>query len=226
VVLGASGMSLIAEVKRQSPSKGPIWPELNVEDLVRQYELAGAVAISVLTEEEHFRGSLADLDCAAGASSLPLLRKDFVIDEYQIVEAAAYGASAVLLIASLLSDRPMMSLSRLAFALGLDVLLEVHDEVELGRAACVETAIIGINNRDLRTFAVSLDVTESLIPKVPTGRVVVSESGISSRADVVRLEALGVDAILVGESLLRSGDVVSAVAELLRRKVTTEREAS
>ena len=232
------GISLIAEVKRRSPSKGPIKPGLDVTDLVGAYERGGARAISVLTEEDHFAGGLADLDRAVAATTLPILRKDFVLDEYQVVEAAVHGASAVLLIAVLLPVKRMEALALMAAELALDVLVEIHDEGELERAVELDDALIGINNRDLRTFEVSLAVTERLADKVPEGRLVLSESGISTRKDVETLRLLGVDGVLVGESLLRSADVESAIAELLslptgvalpsekkRRDATTERKA-
>jgi indole-3-glycerol phosphate synthase len=235
--LGMPGISLIAEVKRRSPSKGPIRPHLDVADVVCAYECAGARAISVLTEQDHFSGKLDDLDRAALATTLPILRKDFILDEYQLVEAAAHGASAVLLIAALLPDKVLARLSKVSARLGLDVLLEVHDERELDRALQLDEALIGINNRDLRTFAVSAATTELLLGKVPPGRMVVSESGIWTRDDVASLAQLGVDGVLVGESLLRSPDIGRAVVELLsfpaggelplgkkRRNVNTERD--
>ncbi len=165
--LRAPDVSLIAEVKRASPSKGPIRPGLEVGPLVRAYGAAGARAVSVLTEEEHFLGSPDDLRVAAAATRLPLLRKDFILDEYQIHEARAWGADAVLLIAALLPDETLGRLVRLATELGLDVLLEVHDRPEMIRALSLEEVIIGINNRDLRTFAVSLETTLDLAGLVP-----------------------------------------------------------
>lgn len=213
----APGMSLIAEVKRASPSKGPIRPLLEVEEIVGAYERGGARALSVLTEEDYFRGGLDDLRRAVLASALPVLRKDFVVDPYQVQEARLFGASAVLLIAGLLPDRHLEELAGLAGSLGLDVLLEVHDREELKRALAVETAVIGINNRDLRTFEVSLETTVRLASLVPPERVVVGESGISTRADVERLEAYGVDGVLVGEGLLRASDVEAATRTLLSR---------
>jgi indole-3-glycerol phosphate synthase len=212
--LRAPGVSIIAEVKRSSPSKGPIRPALDVRSLVAAYEAGGAAAVSVLTEEDHFGGNLADLRSAAAGTALPLLRKDFVIDPYQIHEARAFGASAVLLIASLLDDRALRALSRLARDVGLDALVEVHEESEVARALDVEGAVIGINNRDLRTFAISLDTSLRLAALIPEGRLLVSESGIRGGADVDRLASAGVDAVLVGESLLRQEDVAAAVAAL------------
>jgi indole-3-glycerol phosphate synthase len=213
--LRAPGLSLIAEVKRHSPSKGPIRPGLDVRQVVSAYENAGARAISVLTEKDHFRGSLSDLLTAAQHTTLPLLRKDFLVDPYQIYEASAFGASAVLLIARLLGDEALARLSGLAFELGLDVLLEVHDSAELQRALAVEGAIVGVNNRDLASFRVSLDTTLRLAPAVPPGRILVGESGIGTHAEVETLASSGVDAVLVGETILRSPDLGSAVRALM-----------
>ena len=213
--LRAPGVSLIAEVKRASPSKGPIRPGLEVGLLVGAYEAAGARAISVLTEQDHFRGSLDDLRVAVGHTSLPLLLKDFILDRYQIHEARVFGASAVLLIAGLLSDGELSGLAGLAIDLGLDVLLEVHDAMELDRALACDAAIIGVNNRDLHTFSVSLEATVELARSVPAERLLVAESGIWHHSDVERLASCGVDAVLVGESLLRSSDVGEAVQALM-----------
>jgi len=209
------GVSLIAEVKRSSPSKGPIRPGLRVGPLVEAYEMNGARAVSVLTEEDHFGGSLEDLREAAARTRLPLLRKDFIVDPYQIHEARVYGASAVLLIAALLDDAQLEKLAGLAGRLSLDVLLEVHDEAELTRALTVNEAIIGINNRDLRTFEVSLETTVRLAGLVPRGRLLVGESGIRGHGQVVRLASSGVDGVLVGESILVSADVGEAIAALM-----------
>jgi indole-3-glycerol phosphate synthase len=219
--LRAPGISLIAEVKRASPSKGPIRPELEVGPLVQAYEAAGARAISVLTEQDHFLGSPEDLRAAVAVTGLPVLRKDFILDGYQIHEARAWGASAVLLIAALLSDAALDRLTGLALDLGLDVLLEVHDRQEMTRTlrlkgAAPERLVIGVNNRDLRTFAVSLETTMDLAGLVPPDRLLVSESGIWTHADVERLAARGVDGLLVGESLLREPDVGAAVRGLMR----------
>lgn len=213
--ISVPGVSLIAEVKRASPSKGPIRPDLEVRALVQAYEQAGARAVSVLTEQDHFLGSPDDLWAAVAATTLPVLRKDFIVDAYQVHEARVGGASAVLLIAALLDDGELRDLSGLAVRLDLDVLLEVHDEAELARALAVDCAIIGVNNRDLRTFAVSLETTERLTGLVPSGRLLVSESGIRDHADVVKLASLGVDGVLVGESLLREPDVGAAARALM-----------
>ena len=211
----APGMSLIAEVKRASPSRGPIRPALKVGPLVKGYEAGGARAISVVTEQDHFGGSLDDIRAAVDATGLPVLRKDFILDQYQIHEARAWGASAVLLIAALLSDEELRRLVALAIDLGLDVLLEVHDRMEMARALPLDGVLIGVNNRDLRTFAVSLDTTVELAGLVPSERLLVGESGIWTHADVERLATAGVDGVLVGESLLRSPDVEAAVDELM-----------
>lgn len=221
--IGAPGVSLIAEVKRASPSKGMILPDLDVQSLVRKYERAGARAISVVTEQDHFLGNLDDLRAAVSVASLPLLRKDFILDDYQIHEARVYGASAILLIAALLTNEQLASMANLAADLGLDVLLEVHYADELDRALRVEHAVIGINNRDLRTFEVSLATTERLAPRIPPNRLVVGESGIWSHEDVTRLEAVGVDGVLVGESLLRSSDVERAIEELMQSRSSATR---
>lgn len=213
--VASPGISLIAEVKRASPSKGPIRPDLEVGPLVQAYERAGARAISVLTEEDFFKGSLEDLAAAAVGTKLPLLRKDFIVDEYQIVEARVAGASAVLLIAALLSDDELKRLTGRAEDLGLDVLLEVHDSEELTRSLRLEYPIIGVNNRDLRTFEVSLETTSRLAELMPPGRLLVGESGIRSHDDVRQLESKGVDSVLVGETLLRSPDVGVAIVELM-----------
>jgi indole-3-glycerol phosphate synthase len=213
--LSAEGIALIAEVKRASPSKGNIRPDLDVAELVSDYQAAGARAVSVLTEQDFFLGSLDDLREARAHTSLPLLRKDFIVDEYQLYEARAYGASAVLLIAALLDGRLLGELAARALELGLDVLLEVHDEADMERALPVTGTILGINNRDLRTFEVSLETTERLAGLVPAGRLLVSESGIRTCADVERLAAAGVDAVLVGEGLLVEADTQVAIRGLL-----------
>jgi indole-3-glycerol phosphate synthase len=187
-----------------------------VEALAAAYEAGGAAAVSVLTEEDHFRGGLQDLRTAAAATALPLLRKDFIVDPYQVYEARAFGASAILLIAALLDDGGLRDLAALARNLGLDVLLEVHDAGEMARALLVEDVVIGVNNRDLRTFEVSLQTSLDLAGMVPPDRLLVAESGIRDRADVEVLAAAGVDAVLVGESLLRQKEVAAAVAALVR----------
>jgi indole-3-glycerol phosphate synthase len=209
------GISLIAEMKRSSPSKGPIRPGASVSEVVRAYQEAGARAVSVLTESEFFGGSLDDLVEARAACDLPLLRKDFVVDEYQLLEARAAGADAVLLIVAALKKKRLRKLMAAASDLGMDALIEVHDEDEVETAIEAGAELIGINNRDLHSLEVDLDTTFRLLADVPAGTVVVAESGITEREDVERLEEAGVDAILVGEVLMRSDDPVRAVRTLL-----------
>jgi indole-3-glycerol phosphate synthase len=213
--LSSPGISVIAEIKRASPSKGDIRPSLNVPALAAEYESSGAAAISVLTEERFFKGSLDDLSEARRAVDLPLLRKDFVIDPYQVWEAAGAGADAILLITAALSDGQLTSLMTEADEAGLDCLVEVHDKEELSRALAAGPRAIGINNRDLRTFQVSLKTTESLAGLIPGDMIVVGESGIKSVEDVRRLARAGVDAVLVGEVLMRSASPGRRIQELL-----------
>jgi indole-3-glycerol phosphate synthase len=208
------GLSLIAEHKRRSPSAGLIREGASVEDIVCAYERGGAAALSVLTEEHHFGGSLNDLRAARVVTHLPVLRKDFVVDEYQLYEAAAAGADAVLLIVAALERDELAELHRRARGLDLDVLVEVHDDEELEVALDVDAEIIGINNRDLRDFSVDLERTYELLTDVPAGKAVVSESGISTREQLDALERVGVDAVLVGETLMRADDVEAAAREL------------
>ena len=209
------GISLIAEMKRASPSKGPIRPEATVTDVVSAYQRAGASAVSVLTEPNWFGGSLDDLVEARAACDLPLLRKDFVVDQYQLLEARVAGADAVLLIVAALERGRMEELMGTASDLGLDALVEVHDEKEVEAAVEAGAEVIGINNRDLHSLEVDLETTFELLADVPAGTVVVAESGITLNEDVERLERAGVDAILVGEALMRADDPVQAVRDLL-----------
>ncbi len=209
------GISLIAEVKKASPSAGLIRADFDPVALARAYQAAGARAVSVITDAKFFQGSLDYLAAVQGAVPLPLLRKDFLIDPYQVYESRLKGASAVLLIAAALDAPQLAGLRALAGTLGMDSLVEVHDEPELDKALKAGAGIVGINNRDLRTFTVSLETTLRLRPLVPAGVVVVSESGIRCREDVLRLEEAGVDAVLVGETLMRSADVGAKVRELL-----------
>jgi indole-3-glycerol phosphate synthase len=208
------GVSVIAEHKRRSPSAGVIREGATVEEIVSAYERGGAAALSVLTEAAHFGGSLEDLRAARGATHLPVLRKDFVVDVYQVYEAAAAGADALLLIVAALEPRDLAELHREARALDVDVLVEVHDEDELEVALEIEADIIGINNRDLTDFSVDLERTYELLSDIPTGKTVVSESGFSTREQVDDLERVGVDAVLVGETLMRAADIEAACAEL------------
>lgn len=211
---GRERVALIAECKRRSPGAGSIRPDLDPAELARTYERAGAQALSVLTDERWFGGSTADLTKARGATGLPALRKDFTLDPLHVIEARAAGADAVLLIVRILDDAALRSLHAEADGLGMAVLVEVHDRAELHRALDMGARIIGINNRDLATFRTELSTTLELLDDVPDDVVVVSESGIRDRADVERLGEGGVDAILVGETLLRAPDPGSVAAEL------------
>jgi len=211
----AGTIRVIAEAKKASPSRGVIRPEFDPAGLARAYAEAGATAVSVLTETPFFQGSLADLVAVRRAVNLPLLRKDFHIDPYQVWEARAAGADAVLLIVGALPGSQLEDLVGLSRDVGVSALAEVHTRDELQRALASGADVVGINNRDLRSFTVSLEVTFALLPLVPADVVVVSESGIAEVADVVRLAAAGVDGILVGEGLLRHADVGQALRRLL-----------
>jgi indole-3-glycerol phosphate synthase len=220
--LSRPGTSVIAEYKRRSPSAGTIREGAAVEEIVGAYERGGAAALSVLTEQDHFGGSLADLEAARSVSDLPILRKDFTIDPYQVYEAKVYGADAILLVVGALSDAELGSLYGIARQLELDAIIEVHDEDELARALEVDADVIGINNRDLVSFSVDLNVTYELLTDVPAGKTVVSESGIHTRADVEELERVGVDAVLVGEALMRAPDPEAACRDLAREEEPTQ----
>lgn len=208
------GVSVIAEHKRRSPSAGAIREGATVTEIVCAYERAGAAALSILTEGPHFGGSLEDLRAARAATRLPLLRKDFVVDHYQLFESAAAGADAILLIVAALEPRQLERLHREALALDLDVLVEVHDAEELQAALEIDADLIGINNRDLTDFTVDVQRTFELLADVPAGKTVVSESGIATREQLDELERVGVDAVLVGEALMRAGDVEAACRAL------------
>ncbi|MHB9027082.1 MAG: indole-3-glycerol phosphate synthase TrpC [Armatimonadota bacterium] len=214
--LSAPGISLIAEVKKASPSRGVIREDFHPAEIGRTYEQAGASAISVLTDEKYFQGKLAYLEEVRAVTTIPLLRKDFIIHPAQIYEAVG-RADAVLLIVAALEKSELADFLTLATACGLDTLVEVHDRAELEIALAVGAPVIGINNRDLRTFVVDLRTTFDLAPAIPEGRLIVSESGIHTAAQVKELSVAGVDAILVGESLMVSEDVPAKVAELLGR---------
>ncbi len=209
------GIKLIAEVKKASPSKGVIREDFDPVRIAATYQEAGATCLSVLTEKKYFQGSLESLGAIRRAVGLPLLRKDFIVDEYQIFEARAAGADAILLIAACLDRRQLEDYLGIAGNLGLDVLVESHTVKELDKTLHAGARIVGINNRDLMRFTVSLQTTFDLLRDIPDDRVVVSESGIQSRDDVVRLEKAGVDAVLVGESLMREKDMGKKVKELL-----------
>jgi indole-3-glycerol phosphate synthase len=208
------GVSVIAEHKRRSPSAGAIREDMDVEAVAAAYERGGAAALSVLTEPSHFGGSLEDLLSARAATHLPVLRKDFIVDPYQLLESAAAGADAILLIVAALEPELLLALHREARALDLDVLVEVHDEEELEVALGVEAEVIGINNRDLGDFTVDIERTYELLSDVPAGKTVVSESGFSTREQLDDLDRVGVDAVLIGETLMRSPDIESACREL------------
>jgi indole-3-glycerol phosphate synthase len=207
---------IIAEFKRRSPSAGIIRDDLTVNEIVRGYERGGACAISVLTDEEYFAGSIADLCVARSSTTLPLLCKDFIIDPMQVFEAAIAGADAVLLIAAALDDMSLAELRTLAEnELGLDALVEVHNSEELNRALNARAKIIGVNNRDLRTFQVSLNTSERLIAEAPRGKIMVSESGLQSAESLVRLRELGFRAFLIGEVLMRAADPEKSLRNLI-----------
>jgi indole-3-glycerol phosphate synthase len=212
--LASPGVGVIAEFKRRSPSAGALAEAPDLAETVAAYERGGAVAVSVLTEGPNFGGALEDLRGARATCELPLLRKDFIVDDYQLHEARVVGADAVLLIVAALEDAELASLYGSARAIGLEVLVEVHDRDELRRALAVGAEIIGINNRDLRDFSVDLERTVRLMADVPEGTAVVSESGIANGAQLARLGALGVSAVLVGESLMRASDPAARLASL------------
>ena len=217
------GIALIAEVKRASPSAGVICRDFDPVRIAKEYETAGASCLSVLTDDKFFQGSLEHLRQIRAAVKLPLLRKDFIIDERQILEAIEWGADAILLIVAILSDDQLKKFHSLAAEAGLAVLVEVHDEAELEQALKIGAKLIGVNNRDLKTFKVDLATTEKIAAKIEDGRwkmakasrLLIAESGIHNRADVERLKKCGANAVLVGESLLRGGDIKSKIRELI-----------
>jgi indole-3-glycerol phosphate synthase len=208
------GLSLISEFKRRSPSAGEISASATVPEQVGAYERGGAAALSVLTDERHFGGSLEDLRAARAACDLPILRKDFIVDPYQLYEAAVHGADAILLIVRALDDRELRAMYDEARGLDLDCLVEVHDVEELQRALELDADVIGINNRNLDTGMVDVSTTYELMPDVPAGKTAVAESGISSRAELEELERVGVDAVLIGGALMSAGDPEAKTREL------------
>jgi indole-3-glycerol phosphate synthase len=213
--LRASRINIIAEFKRRSPSKGPIRADANLTQVVTRYNDGGAAAISVLTEEDYFSGSLDDLRNAKATVSLPILRKDFLFDDYQVYESAAAGADAILLIVAALDDETLQKLRTLAEdELHLDALVEVHTHDEMKRAVNCGANLIGVNNRDLRTFEVSLETSISLAPQAPRESVLISESGLHSPADLHRLHAAGYRGFLIGETLMRAGNPEQTLREL------------
>ncbi len=213
--VSATGTAIIAEVKKGSPSKGIIRADFDPVTIARSYERGGASCLSVLTDEQYFYGSLDYLGQIRKKVELPLLRKDFIIDPYQVFQARAAGADAILLIAAALDDAELRELAELATQLQLDTLLEVHDANELERALKLPVDLIGINNRNLQTFVTDLAVTEQLAGQIPSQQLAVAESGIHSRADIERLQGAGAGAFLIGESLMREADIEAKLADLL-----------
>jgi indole-3-glycerol phosphate synthase len=215
--LRARKPAVIAEIKKASPSRGVLRADFDPAAIAQSYEKAGAACISVLTDRQFFQGDAAHLAAARGACALPILRKDFVIEPYQVLESRAFGADCILLIAACLTKDQMIELESVAASLGMAVLVEVHDATELEAALALRTPLIGVNNRNLKTFETRLETTLELLPRIPPSRLVVTESGILAAADVSRMRSAGVNTFLVGEAFMRSPDPGAALASLFRQ---------